>query len=132
MAKMHILSETWDYLKAPFSSIYLSEKTYGFVLAKIPFISTHTYPYDVLQEITGVDPHPFYNEAVNYRGLDNKFVDFVNIFMENYDENYELCKNWVEKVHEKIIYKIYNENSFLDIVIIGLKLKENSRLKKMI
>jgi hypothetical protein len=52
--------------------------------------------------------------------------------MENYDENYELCKNWVEKVHEKIIYKIYNENSFLDIVIIGLKLKENSRLKKMI
>jgi hypothetical protein len=132
MANMHILSESWDWLKAPYASNYLSEKTYGFILAKIPFISTHTYPYDILQKITGIEPHPFYKEAVEYRGVGNKFVSFVEKFMQNYEKNYELCKDWVERVHDIIIKKIYNDNSFLDIVIIGLKLKENSRLKKMI
>lgn len=131
MAKMHILSETWDYLSSPFSSNYLSEKTYGFVLAKIPFISTHTYPYDILREITGADNHPFYKEAVYYRGNQTKFAEFIKEFMENYEVNYKLCKDWVYNVHEKFIDKIYKENSLLDTIIIGLdskKYKKNRTL----
>jgi hypothetical protein len=120
MASMHILSESWDWLKTKYASNYLSEKTYGFVLSKIPFISTHTYPYDILQKITGIEEHPFYKEAVEYRGSDNKFVDFVNDFMKDYEKNYELCKNWVERVHDTIMEKIYNDNSFLDIIIGGI------------
>jgi hypothetical protein len=123
MASMHILSESWDFSKGAYISNYLSEKTYGFVLSKIPFISTHTYPYDILQEITGIEPHPFYKEAVEYRGMDYKFVEFIKEFLKNYEKNYELCKEWVDKVHSIILDKINNENSFLDIIIGGLEYK---------
>jgi hypothetical protein len=126
MAKMHILTETWDYLKEPYASNYLSEKTYGFVLSNIPFISTHTYPYDILREITGVENHPFYKEAEHYRGVESRFSDFVNEFMKDYENNYELCKNWVNEVHTKVMYKIYNENSFLDLMIDGFKQNKKS------
>lgn len=132
MASMHILSESWDFSKGPFISNYLSEKTYGFVLSKIPFISTHTYPYDILQEITGVEKHPFYDEAVKYRGIDNRFVDFVTIFLNDYEKNYKLCKDWVDKVHNIILDKINNENSFLDLLITKSFLNKKQIKKSLI
>jgi len=131
-AKMHILSESWDWLSVPYASNYLSEKTYGFVLSKIPFISTHTYPYDILKEITGIEEHPFYKEAVEYRGKNDKFVEFVKKFMQNYEENYKLCKLWTDKVHLLLIEKIYKENSFLDLLLEGIVLKNSKNLKKLI
>jgi hypothetical protein len=132
MAKMHILSESWDYSANNYVSNYLSEKTYGFVLAKIPFISTHTYPYDILREISGVENHPFYNEAVLYKGNQNKFKEFIKEFMENYEVNYKLCKDWVCKVHEIFMEKIYNENSLLDMVITGLDFNKNKKNRNLL
>jgi hypothetical protein len=132
MAKMHILSESWDYLSNDYVSNYLSEKTYGFILAKIPFISTHTYPYDILREITGIENHPFYSEAVIYKGNQNKFKEFVKEFMENYETNYKLCKDWVYKVNEKFMEKIYNENSLLDMVITGLDSTKNKKNRNIL
>lgn len=132
LSKMHILSETWDYLQSEYTSNYLSEKTYGFILSKIPFISTHTYPYEILQRITGIEKHPFYENAINYRGNPGKFADFVKKFMENYEENYSLCKEWVNKVHEIMIEKIYNENSFLDLLVKGIEPKSSQGIKKLI
>lgn len=131
-AKMHILSESWDWLPVQYASNYLSEKTYGFVLGKIPFISTHTYPYEILKEITGIEEHPFYKEAIEYRGKNDKFVQFVKKFMENYEENYTLCKLWTDKVHSLLIEKIYKENSFLDLLLQGVILKNSKDIKKLI
>jgi hypothetical protein len=77
MSKMHILSETWDWKEGDFTSNYLSEKTYGFLLSNIPFISTHQYPLDIIHKILNVDYHPFYNEIKNVNGNPEKFVLFV-------------------------------------------------------
>ncbi len=117
MAKMHILSESWDFKKGDYASIYLSEKTYGFLLAKIPFICTHPYPLDVINRILDVDLHPFYYEIKLIMGSPEKFVEFVKIFMNDFDKNYKLCKDWIESVHIKLMEKINNENSLLDLVL---------------
>ena len=61
-AKMQILCESWSWDKREFSSPYLSEKTFAFILAGIPFISTHEYPLQILQKILDLPPHPFYEE----------------------------------------------------------------------
>jgi len=131
MGKIHILSESWDWLPVPYASNYLSEKTFGFVLAKIPFISTHTYPYEILKEITNVKEHPFYKDAVQYRGKIDKIVEFIKIFMDNYEENYKLCKEWTDEVHSLLVDKIYKENSFLDLLLNGFVPKKTN-LKKLI
>jgi hypothetical protein len=117
MAKMHILSESWDFKKGDYASIFLSEKTYGFLLAKIPFISTHPYPLDIINHILDVDLHPFYNEIKSVMGCPEKFGEFVKTFMADFDKNYKLCKDWVESVHIKLMEKINNENSLLDLVL---------------
>jgi hypothetical protein len=117
MAKLHILSETWDWNESDFTSNYLSEKTYGFLLAKIPFISTHAYPLEIVQNILNVKPHPFYNEIKKIKGNPEKFVLFVKNFMENFEENKNLCLAWTNICHEKLMNKITNENTFFDNLI---------------
>jgi hypothetical protein len=116
MAKLHILSETWDWYNGELSSNYLSEKTYGLVLANIPFIATHTYPLDILQLELGVDRYPFYEEVYQSIGDTDKFVLFINKFFENYEYNLLLCKNWTYSCHISLINKIESENSFLNII----------------
>jgi hypothetical protein len=116
MSKMHILSETWDWKQSDFTSNYLSEKTYGFVLAKIPFISTHPYPLEILQSILDIEKHPFYNEIKNINASPIKFVEFVKKFMENFEINYNLCILWIDDVHNKLMYKIDNQNDFLNLL----------------
>ena len=116
MAKMHILSETWDFKKSDYVSMYLSEKTYGFLLAKVPFIPTHPYPLDIIQTILDVDLYPFYNEIKSIMGCPKKFVEFIKTFMDDFDKNHRLCKDWIESVHMKLMEKINNENSLLDLI----------------
>jgi hypothetical protein len=113
MAKMHILSETWDWKEGDFTSNYLSEKTYGFLLAKIPFISTHPYPLEILQHILEIEPHPFYKDIKEINGNPEKFVEFVKKFMKNFEINKNLCILWVEKCHKLLMEKINTENTFL-------------------
>ena len=114
MAKMHILSETWDWKQSDFTSNYLSEKTYGFLLANIPFISTHPYPLEIIEHILNIEPHPFYKEIKKINGNPEKFVEFVKKFMENFEINKNLCILWSEKCHIKLMEKINIKNSFLE------------------
>jgi hypothetical protein len=133
MSKLHILSETWDWFNGEITSNYLSEKTYGLVLSNIPFISTHTYPLDILERVLGVEKYPFYDEIKNSIGKVEIFTEFIKNFFENYEENYLLCKDWVNTCHIKLLEKINRENSFLDkIVNISVKGNNVTNEKKLI
>jgi len=135
MAKIHILSETWDWT-SNITSGYLSEKTYGLILAGVPFLSIHTYPLEMLEKILDVQPHPFYKDAVKYRNNTRLFVDFINTFMQDFENNYELCKKWTNMCNSKLMYLINNNNSFLDLLESNnLKLtnkNSNKKVKKII
>jgi hypothetical protein len=115
-AKMQTLDESWAWFPGEFYSQYLSEKTYGLLLSNIPFISTHSYPLEILEKILGVEPHPFMEDFKNHSGDAKLFSEFVDKFMKNYDENYKLCKEWTNKCHELLINKIENENSLLEMI----------------
>jgi hypothetical protein len=130
MAKMHVLSESWDFKRGDYASIYLSEKTYGFLLAKVPFIPTHPYPLDVIQTILDVDLYPFYNEIKSIMGCPEKFVEFVKIFMDDFDKNHKLSKNWIESVHMKLMEKINNENSLLDLISNNFNEDKQNKIQK--
>ena len=132
-AKMHVLSETWDWVPGSLTSNYLSEKTYGLILANIPFISTHTYPLDILQKILGVENHPFYEQSKNSINNPEKFIEFVKKFMENFEINNNLCILWTNKCHTLLMEKINNENSLLNMILNDFKKNEfKSTSKKLI
>ncbi len=115
-AKMQVLDETHSGVPCDFSSIYISEKTIGLILAGIPFISTHSYPLEILERVLGIEPHPFMNNFKLHKGDTKLFVDFVKVFMENYDENYQLCKEWSNKCNKLFVDKLETENSLLDLM----------------
>jgi hypothetical protein len=123
-AKMQILCESWSWNNKEFTSQYFSEKTISLLLAGIPFISTHEYPLQMIQSIFDVPPHPFYNDSKRCKTNGKLFAEFVNVFLENFNENYKLCKDWSDLVHTKLMYKIENENSLLDLIIEGGLKKE--------
>ncbi len=130
MAKTHVLSESWDFKRGDYASIYLSEKTYGFLLAKVPFIPTHPYPLDVIQTILDVDLYPFYNEIKSIMGCPERFVEFVKIFMDDFDKNHKLSKDWIESVHMKLMEKINNENSLLDLISNNFNEDNQNKIQK--
>jgi hypothetical protein len=116
-AKMQILCESWSWSNKEFTSQYLSEKTFGLLLSGIPFISTHDYPLQIIERMLEVPPHPFYNESKRCRTNGKLFAEFVDKFLQNFDKNYTLCKEWSDLVHVKLMHKIENENSLLDLII---------------
>jgi hypothetical protein len=130
-AKMQILCESWSWGNQEFTSQYLSEKTFGLLLAGIPFISTHEYPLKMIEIMLDVSPHPFYDESKKCRTNSKLFAEFVDTFLQNFEENYKLCKEWSDLVHTKLMYKIENENSLLDLIIDG-GLKTDFVIKKSI
>ena len=115
-AKMQILDESWAFCENNFLSQYLSEKTIGLLLSNIPFISTHSYPLSAIQKILDVPPHPFYEDFVYHKGNSEKFVEFVKKFMENFDYNYKLCKEWSDICKNKFIKKLEKENNLLALI----------------
>ena len=129
-AKMHVLSETWDWVPGSLTSNYLSEKTYGLILANIPFISTHTYPLDILQKILGVEKHPFYEQSKNSINNPQKFIEFVKKFMENFEINNNLCILWTNKCHTLLMEKINNENSLLNMILNDFKKNKFKSISK--
>lgn len=118
-AKVQILDESWAYSKEDFRNQYFSEKTLGLVLANIPFISTHIYPIEMLQQVLKVSPHPFYDEFKLHSGEPELFVKFVDRFLNNFDSYYEIIKNWTNECHTSMLNKIESENSMLDMMIDG-------------
>ena len=115
-AKMQILCESWSWDNREFSSQYLSEKTFAFVLAGIPFISTHEYPLQILQKILDLPPHPFYEESKRCKTNGKLFAEFVKDFLENFDENHRLCKEWSDLAHTKLMVLVETQNSLLDLI----------------
>ena len=131
ISKMQILCESWSWCNKEFTSQYLSEKTIGFLLAGIPFISTHEYPLQIIEKVLDVPRHPFYEESKKCKTNGKLFAEFVNTFLENFEENYRLCKEWSDLAHSKLMYKMNNQNSLLDIIIDG-ELKKEFVIKKQL
>lgn len=130
-ARMQILDEAWALIDDEIISCHLSEKTIGLILAGIPFISTHEYPLDILQKIFKLEPHPFYNEIKKSR-IDRKyFITFVEQFLNNFEENYTLCKTWTDMYHIAFMDKINNENSLFDLILNDFK-KDINIIKPLI
>lgn len=116
-SKMQILCESWSWDKREFSSQYLSEKTFAFILAGIPFISTHEYPLQILQKILDLPPHPFFEESKKCKTNGKLFAEFVDKFLENFDENYLLCKEWSDLAHNKLMTSVETKNSLIDLIL---------------
>lgn len=119
MSKIQICDESWSNNTADYTSQYLSEKSIGLILANIPFICTHSYPYDCLTNLTGIRKHPFYDECKKYQGNSQLIAEFVKSFIDNFDVNYQLCKEWVEECHNIFMDRLLNENTMLDMIIDG-------------
>jgi hypothetical protein len=120
-AKMQILCESWSWDNRQFSSQYLSEKTFAFVLAGIPFISTHEYPLQILQKVLDLPQHPFYNESVKFKANGKLFAEFVKDFLLNFDKNYVLSKEWSDLAHHKLMKLVETDNSLFDLVLSDFK-----------
>lgn len=116
-AKVQVLDESWAYSKEDFRNQYFSEKTLGLVLSNIPFISTHSYPIEMLQKVLNVSPHPFYDDFKSHNGQPELFVKFVDKFLNDFDSNYEIIKEWTFECHTAILNKIESENSMLDMIL---------------
>jgi hypothetical protein len=127
-AKMQVLDESWAEFEQDFYIQYLSEKTIGLTLCGIPFISTHSYPVILLQKILHLSDHPFLKDFENHKGNSQLFIEFVKKFMENYDENYKLCKEWMDIAHNKFMETIDTENSLLDLIYDNFE-SENTIIK---
>jgi len=115
-SKMHILDESHGGKNYEVVFHYLTEKTLGFILAGIPFISTHSYPLDCIHKMVDIEEHPFMERFKEHKGNPEMFVEFVKEFMWEFDYNYELCKKWSIKCHERFIEKINKENSLFDLI----------------
>ncbi len=115
-SKMHILDESHGGKNYEVVFHYLTEKTLGFILAGIPFISTHSYPLDCIHKMVDIEEHPFMERFKEHKGNPEMFVEFVKEFMWEFDYNYELCKKWSIKCHDRFIEKINKENSLFDLI----------------
>jgi hypothetical protein len=120
-AKMHILDESWAFSKGNFASHYLSEKTIGFILSGIPFISTHSYPLEIVQKMLKVSPHPFLEESRKIQGDAVMVSKFIDEFLNNFEENFIICKKWIDECHNAFMKKLLNENSLLDLIVNGFE-----------
>ena len=116
MSKVQIIAESWDWNKSDYKSAFLSEKTYGMILANIPFIPTHTYPLYIIQQLLNIDEYPFYNKLKKCRGNIPEFTNFINEFMENFEDNLKLIKDWTNEAHIQLMNKINVENSLLELI----------------
>jgi hypothetical protein len=114
---MQILCESWSWDNREFSSQYLSEKTFALILAGIPFISTHEYPLQILQKTLNLPSHPFFEESKRCKTNGKLFAEFVDKFLQNFDENYLLCKEWSDLAHTKLMTSVETKNSLLDLIL---------------
>lgn len=125
-AKMQVLDESWAWANHDFQIQYMSEKTIGLILCGIPFISTHSYPIFILQRILDLPNHPFLKEFDEVKGNSKLFVLFVKRFMENFEDNYNLCKSWTDLAHTKFMEKIESENSLFDLILDDFEKEKNT------
>jgi len=116
-SEMYLIDETYSEFENNFTIMNLSEKTYLPILAKIPFLSTHSYPLECISKILDVELHPFYSEIKKVQGNPKLISEFIKIFLSNYTTNLKLCNDYVTLIHNKYINIIKNENSLLDKIL---------------
>jgi len=104
-----IIDETWGVHR--YKVNYLSEKTYGMILAKIPFITTSIYPLDLIKIVIGGSEHPYYDSIKKYERDTTKLSNWINSLE---DIDIQRCQSWVNEIHQLLFDKIYNNNHFLD------------------
>ena len=130
-SKLQILDESWAHHQKNYIHQYLSEKTLGLLLAGIPFISTHNYPLDIIQKVLKVDDHPFYEESKRYAVDPKGFSEFVDNFLENFGENFQLCLNWSLSTKKILLDYISSNNDFLQLFVDG-KINSEKKLMKLL
>lgn len=128
-SKMQVLDESWAWAGRDFTHQYLSEKTIGLILSEIPFISTHSYPLDILENVLKVDRHPFYNQTKLINGEATKFCKFLLEFMQDFDNNYKLCLEWSKKVSKRFEELLTKENDLLEIIETGFDTAFTKKVK---
>ena len=112
--KVQLLDETHVYSENEDTPMNLSEKTYIYLLANIPFISTHHYPLDLIKKHIIDLEYPYYDDIVKVSNNTNELVNFIKKFLNNFDEMYPKIKKWTDTVHKKLKNEIYTKNSFLE------------------
>jgi len=131
-SKMQILDESWAHSPVTYVHQYISEKTIGYILAEIPFISTQIYPLDILEKVLGLDRHPFYNEIKECYGDSKKFCIFVRNFLEDFDKNYLICLEWSKKANETFMNMLLSKNDLLDLIQTNFKKNNTYKSTKLI
>lgn len=113
-----IIDETWSGLTSKIN--YLSEKSYGMILGRIPFITTASYPLDLIKFAIGGEEHPYYQTIKDLESNTTKLCDWMNSLDET---DIEVCQSWVDEISDILHHKIYNNNHILDNV--ETKVKRN-------
>lgn len=128
-AKVQILDESWAFYNGNFPTQYLSEKTIGYILSKVPFIPTNVYPIQYIKNELEIE-YPFYNEIKSCNANTKKLAEFIKWFMDDFDSNYNLLKEWTELLHTTYMNKINNENSLIDLIISDFTIESSVKKNK--
>lgn len=104
-----IIDETWNVHKYKIN--YLSEKTYGMILARIPFVTTSIYPLDLIKYAIGGQPHPYYDTISKLEGNTTELCNWINGMVE---DDLEVIQSWVDDINHILHQKVYNNNHILD------------------
>jgi hypothetical protein len=117
--RIQIVNETFNSVKL-YSNLkytHLSEKTYGLILANIPFIPTSFYVLDAIYSILPNCPsYPFEDEIKKYQETPESFVEFIDIFYKNQKEYIPMLENWTKTIHKILITQLEETNSFIDFI----------------
>jgi len=120
-AKIQLLDETHSYSAEDSIPMNLSEKTYILLLANIPFISTHHYPFDIIKKHIIDIEYPYYDDILNIKNNTDKLVIFIQKLLNNFDEMYPKIQNYTNTVRNALLHKINSENSFLEHMTTKIK-----------
>ena len=109
---VQLLDETHAYIPRNDIPMNLSEKAYIFLLANIPFISTHHYPFDLIRDYVCDEPTPYYEEMKKVSNNPEELVKFINHFLDNFDEMYPKIKEWTNIVHTEFMRRMEMKTHF--------------------
>lgn len=113
-AGIQILDETHSYCDNESIPMNLTEKTYLFLFANIPFIPTNIYPLDVIECLISDVKYPYYDDIVKISGNPVKIAKYITHVTKNYDEYRLKLKEWVSHINSVLINEVENNNSMID------------------
>lgn len=112
--KVLILDETHSDRTEKLDINFLSEKTFGTILANVPFIPTNIQTLDMIHDIIKIEPHPFYSDIEKISANPQLINEFVINFNKKFDINYNIIKEWSNSLHNIVLDRLYTENSLLE------------------